>query len=328
MFSSDNVLKALLEMSSLDTLFRQELLDMYRNTHKPEASSVTMRRKKWNEKFDGKPVKVLACREQEAVIFDESIKQQYEYALFPGMCGCVGYIISDNTQPNKIAIIHYLGGTDPDSILSFIRKNFLSKNISITTFSGNSGTDESMPEVFPTISPDAPTIKTSIVPAYDDNPFSERNYFLVALKNRYETNYILKSLTDSQWTVFHEHNDTVSFGDDVFLNLNDLTLSTNLNVNVLRDDFTPEEEADIFFSPDSVHRDTFMGRINKFINGDRNIVVTDKRSWKQYSADCVGSLRKNKHLLFYCGAAALTVALSASAIMTSNEDSDDIRLTY
>ena len=72
-----------------------------------------------------------------------------------------------------------------------------------------------------------------------------------------------------------------------------------------------------------------MGHLNLSINGNQNIVVTDKRCWKQYSKDSIGSLKANKHLLFYCGTAALTaITLSTSVMITRNDDSDNKPLSF
>lgn len=258
-----------------------------------------------------KTVKVLACREREAVIFDASAKSIYEYALFPGMCGCVGLIISDDTRPDTIGLIHYLGHTDPNSVLGFINTYFKSHHITITTFAGNA--PSSGKELFnelPVISPNGPTITISSLPQYDeDDLYSDRNYYLQGLRNRYEVNYILNTLSNNR-RLTHIHNNLVSFGDNVFLNLSDMQLSTNLNVNVVRDDYSEEDKKNPFFNANSVvQHDSLFGRFyDHVIRGHNNIVVTDKRSWKEYAGDFMHKIYRNRNTLFYSGA-SLAIAV-------------------
>jgi hypothetical protein len=228
---------------------------------------------------------------QEAIIFDESIKNQYEYAYFPGMCPCIGIIIKDTINIGRMAVIHYLGGTNPESVLAFIKNYFPSECIEITTFAGNAPKGFDIPPSFPTISVTSPDIKRDTLPKLESTGFtgfmSGEDYYNVALQNRFEVNYILilKALCENDWSVAHIHNDTVSFGDNVFYNFKTLALSTNLDVNVIRDDFTMEEKKNPFFNPDMVAKDNLTGRLYKFWNGWSHIVITDKRSWTQYGSD-------------------------------------------
>lgn len=241
--------------------------------------------------------------------------QRYEYAYFPGMCGCVGLIIQDTKQPDKFAIVHYLSFTNPESVLALIHKVFLSKDITITTFAGNPPEGYTVPEEFPKVAIDAANIKNSVVPKYDEalaDLFGDRNYYLNALQNRYEVNYILKSLKNLKWNLIHIHNNTVSFSDNVFLNLQDKTLSTNLQVNVWRDDFTREELENPFTNTNRAIRDDLWSRLCEPYISRGNIIVTDKRSWEQYNKDCVNTLSANKTTLFYY-TAGLTIAAAGVA---------------
>lgn len=77
----------------------------------------------------------------------------------------------------------------------------------------------------------------------------------------------------------------MNYRDNVFYNLKTLTLSTNLDVNVIRDDFTMEEKKNPFFDPKIVTQDNVIGHPYRHWNGWPNIVITDKRSWTQYSFD-------------------------------------------
>jgi hypothetical protein len=236
--------------------------------------------------FAKKDAKVVACRMQEAIIFDESIKNQYEYAYFPGMCPCIGIIIKDTINIGRMAVIHYLGGTNPESVLDFIKNYFPSQCIEITTFAGNAPKRFDIPSSFPTISVTSPNIKEDTLPKLESTDFmSSEDYYNVALQNRFEVNYILKALYESDWSVDHIHNDTVSFGDNVFYNFKTYSLSTNLDVNVIRDDHTMEDKKDLFFDPDRVTKDNLAGRFYMLWNGWSNIAITDKRSWTQYSSD-------------------------------------------
>jgi hypothetical protein len=241
-------------------------------------------------------VNVLACRMQEAVIFDQTIKDKYEYALFPGMRPCIGFIIKDNTQPDKMAIIHYLGitylgGTDPNSVISFISKNFLSKDVSITTFAGNAPSKRDTLNELPEISTDSKHAQTHSLPeiASGDYLFSNEAYHITALRNRHDANYILKSLCDKGWNVNHKHNNTVKFGDDVFLNLSTLELLSNISIKAVRDDYTAEEAKNELVNKDYPYRNTLLGRFSRQWNGQNNIVITDKRSWGQYTRDSMAS---------------------------------------
>ena len=189
------------------------------------------------ERKPPKTVKVLACREREAVIFDASVKQVY--ALFPNMCGCVGLIISDDIQPSTIGLIHYLGHTDPDSVLRLL---------------------------------------TSILKA-------------VTLPIRPSEE------TPRAAEMTHINNNMVSFRDNVFLNLSDMQMSTNLIVNVVRDDYSEEDKKNPFFKLNSVvQHDSILGRFyDHVIHGSNNIVVTDKRSWKEYAGDVMNRIYNNRN---------------------------------
>lgn len=229
---------------------------------------------------------MVACRMQEAIIFDESIKNQYEYAYFPGMAPCIGIIIKDTINIGRMAVIHYLGGTNPESVLDFIRNYFPRQSIEITTFAGNAPKGFDIPPSFPTIAVTSPDINSDTLPKLESTGFmSNEDYYNVALRNRFEFNYILKGLHESDWNVDHIHNDTVKFGDNVFYNFKTFELNTNLPVQIICDEYTIEDKEDPFFEPNRVTKDSLAGRLHTFWKGWSNIVVTDKRSWTQYSSD-------------------------------------------
>ena len=226
---------------------------------------------------------------QEAIILDADTKSKYDYAYFPGMCPCIGVIIKSKEDPNHIGLIHYLGGTNPDSVLSFIKKYFAAKSLDIITFAGNAPTEFDIPKEFPDISIEGPDIKSNKLPKLESTGFmSDEDYYNVALQNRYEFNYILKALNSSGHIVNHIHDSSVIYRDNVFFDFKTNNISTNLNVNVIRDDYTEEDGKNPFFLKDNVFKDNISGRLFKQWNGN-NIVVSDKRSWLQYSSDILTS---------------------------------------
>ena len=241
--------------------------------------------------FKQESVKVVACRMREAVIFDESIKDKYQYVYFPGMLSCIGIITKDKTESGRMATIHYLSGTNPDSILAFIEGYFPDKNIEIITFAANASDDMDIPPNFPTISVTSPDIKNNTLPTLE-NPkcMSDEHEYNIALQNRYEFNYILKTLKENGWDIEHIHNGRVEYGDDVFFDLKTQVLASNLPVTVIRDDYTEEQDKNIFFRKDTVIRDNLSNLLYRIWNGWNNIIITDKRSWAQYGSDLTYSV--------------------------------------
>lgn len=266
-------------------------------------------------------LKVIVCREMEGVLFDASLKEKYEYALFPGMRACIGIIICDNKSPERKAIIHKLSGIEPESVLAFIQKNFLSKDITITTFGGNPTKDYVVTASFPSISSRSPTIKTALVPPLEKENFCARNFYLWALKNRHEVNDVLKSLEDLNWSVQHNHSDIASFDDDVYLNLQDMSLSINLSANILRDDCTLEQCENFFFNPNRVvQKESVWSFFYYFlVIGWGNIVVTDKRSWNQYAQDSISALTTNTTTVLHCSAGLILGLAGAYSAFTVYE---------
>lgn len=241
--------------------------------------------------FKQESVKVVACRMLEAIIFDESITDKYRYVYFPGMCPCIGIIVKDKTELGRMATIHYLGGTNPESVLAFIKNYFPDKKIEIITFAANTPNDFDIPPNFPTISVTSPDIKNDILPKLESTGFlSDEYYYNIALQNRYEFNYILKALKENGWDIEHIHNNSVEYGDNVFFDLKTQMLASNLPLTVIRDDDTEEQGKNIFFNKDSVIRHNLSFSLYQLWNGWNNIIITDKRSWAQYGSDLAYSV--------------------------------------
>jgi hypothetical protein len=240
----------------------------------------------------------------EAILFDNSLRKQYEYILFPGMCECVGLVIKDKNDSEKIGAIHYVGKTNPESIVSFILKYFPNSELDIASFAGNACDENklNLPSIS-SVSDIRSTIKSDHVfqrsLSLKDIELDVEEPELIALRNRYEVSYVLTVLKEKGYKIKHNFCDAVSYGSNVFLDLKDFSLSSNLNVEVVRDDISEKDKANKFFEPNRLDSH-ISGVLHNYLNTCTNnlykdigfynikctdVYISDKRSWKAYVSD-------------------------------------------